>query len=162
MQVTVTFSVSPIMKGTKPERIAASVDIPICHLSHGRPVRYVKNTETREDSSAPARGFASKAFISIDPANAAGIIPIRYPPVGPSRDARPPPDVKTGRPAVPMKRYTITLDSARDGGRHAEPSIVKSVVRVIGTGTIGILMNAPAEIRAAKRAVSVIFLICFL
>ena len=46
----------------------------------------------------------SNAFIIREPKMTAGINPIRYPPVGPSKAASPPPDVNTGSPMAPRKR----------------------------------------------------------
>ena len=92
----------------------------------------------------------------------AGIIPNRYPPVGPSMAASPPPVVNIGRPANPRKRYAITLMSAIEGGRHAAAKSAKRVCSVIGAGTSGILMKAPAAIKAANIAISTIRVICFL
>lgn len=78
------------------------------------------------------------------------------PPVGLKRAPMPPPEVKIGRPIAPKTMYRTTESVAHLNGRSNAVKKTKSVCSVIATGTIGILINVPALIRAVKRAVSII------
>jgi hypothetical protein len=91
--------------------------------------------------------------------------PMRKPPVGPNIIPRPelPPE-KTGRPAIPRSRYTITLIVPHLAPNIAPVSNTKKVCNVIGTGLagMGISTYAPTAIKAAKREAKTIFLMLLL
>ncbi len=89
-----------------------------------------------------------------DPMIIAGIMPNNIPPVGPSKAAIPPPVVKIGSPIVPRKRYSMIEAVALLIGNNNAVKIKNGVCNVIGIVPSGILINAPAAIRAVNSGVN--------
>lgn len=95
-------------------------------------------------------------FASNDPIGAESRKPKINPPVGPKRAESPPPDVKIGSPIAPNTIYMRIEEKEERGGRRRAAKKTKSVCNVIGTGNIGILINAPAATRAENKEISII------
>lgn len=88
-------------------------------------------------------------------------MPIKNPPVGPNKQASPPPDVKTGNPMEPRKRYRSTEVSAFFGGRRIASMNRNRVCSVIATGPSGILTKEPAASNAEKRGTRMLICLVF-
>lgn len=98
---------------------------------------------------------------TIFPMTKAEIInPIKYPKLGLRTCISPPvPSANIGNPTRPNNTY-ISCDIAPTLAPKITPAkIVNKACMVIGTGPIGILMNAPTAVNAANNAVKIIPLV---
>ena len=91
---------------------------------------------------------------------AAIIKPIINPKLGLKTDEGPPEKpAKIGSPIMPSKKYTKQVKKDSKGLSNKPAINTKNVCKLIGTGPIGIDINAPTAISAANRAILVIDLV---
>lgn len=144
-----------IIKGVKPEEMAAFQFIPAANLSQTVPMAKVTNIPTV--LAIIPLTTVKLVFSKINPIkNAVGINPTMYPPVGPAITANPAEaPLKTGIPIAPINAYKITANVP-----YLEPNIVAAkptarVSPVIGTSGNGMVTWARMLIIAANKALKI-------